>query len=151
MAEHAAVAHSACESGMIRTVVARIHSPGASLLRVPCERQLHQRVAAGAVQIRAYVIAGSDDVVDLLFESVRLFPVEADLIPALVKPSVTLDVGEVALGRLVVKRHGILFITKYIAGCGTTERTAHTRTPVGFRNVRMAIGTQGRVDVPIFS
>ena len=60
---------------------------------------------------RAHVIAGSHHEVNLFLETIRLLPVEADLIPPLVKPSVALGHCEVAVGSFVVERDGILLVT----------------------------------------
>src|SRR5205814_10265609 len=96
-------------------------------------------------------IAGSHDEVNLFLETVRLLSVEADLIPPLVKPSVALDHCEVTVGSFVVERDGVSLITGCIAGCGPAEGTAHARTPVGFRDVRVAVAAYGGIDVVIFS
>src|SRR6185295_1412919 len=80
--EHATVGDGARKAGMIGTVVAGIHRPrpdlrsqSPALLRVPCQRQLHQRIAHGATQERSSVIAGSENEVNLFLDAICLFAV----------------------------------------------------------------------------
>src|SRR5215472_5387153 len=91
VAEHALVGDGSTEGGMIRAVVARVHGPIAAVLGVPGERQFHERIAAGAVQIRAHVIARADHKVDFLFEDVGLLAVETDLVTALIEAAIALE------------------------------------------------------------
>ena len=67
------------------------------------------------------MVAGSDDVVNLFLDAVRLFAIEPDLMTPLIKPPIALDHREVARGRFVVERDGILSVTDCIGDCGTTE------------------------------
>ena len=122
--EHATVRDGPCEAGMILTIVAGIHRPfdgRSAVFRVPRKRKFHESVAAGPVKERLRVIAGSHDEVDLFLETVRLLPVETDLIPPLVKPSGPLDHCEIAVGGFVVEGDGIFRITDCIADCGPAE------------------------------
>ena len=59
------------------------------------------------MQIRARVVAGTQDKVDFLFEAVCRVSVEADLIAALVEVAIALDCREVTVGWLVVVRDAI--------------------------------------------
>ncbi len=55
------------------------------------------------MQIRARVITGSHDEVDLLLHHIDLFAREIDLVTALIVFAVALKHGEIAVRRLVVK------------------------------------------------
>src|SRR5262245_56221635 len=96
---------------------------------------------------RPRVIAGSQDEVNLFFETVRLLAIEAELIPTLVKPSISFRHREVAVGGFVVERDGLLQATDRVVRCRPAERTAHAAATICFRNVRVAVRADGRIDV----
>ncbi len=95
--EHAIVTQRAAEAVMIRTIVARVHRPVASLFGVPCERQFDQLVAGGPMHVRADVITGTQNVVDLLLQHIDLFAIEIDLVSALIVFTIAPEHGEIAV------------------------------------------------------
>src|SRR5260370_15942423 len=101
--EHAIVSYGTAEAVMIGTVVARVHRPVASFFGVPPEWHFDQRAAAGPMQVRACVISGSHDVVDLLLHHIDWLAREVDLVAALVVFAIAPEHGEVAVRWLVVK------------------------------------------------
>src|SRR5438874_2391579 len=64
VAKHAVVSYRTPKTGMIRTIVAWIHRPIASVSCILCKWELDQRIPAGAMQEGANVIPGSHDEMD---------------------------------------------------------------------------------------
>src|SRR5215831_20996374 len=106
---------------MIGTVISRIHRPRTAILHIPGERQFYQRVAARAVQECAYVVPRTKDVVNLLLNTIRLFPIEPDLITALIKPAIPLDHREVAIGCLMIEADSVVFVADCIRVYGAAK------------------------------
>ncbi len=145
VAEHAVVGDGAAEVVVIRTVVAGVHGPVAALLGVPGQGQLDQRIGGGTVQIRARVIAGPHDVVDLLLHHVDLLAGGIELVATLKVLPVALEHGEVAVRRLMVE--GVL-AGEILYGefrRGAIEGSSHAGAAVGFPYVFMTAGTEGGV------
>ena len=135
VAEHAIVRDGAAEAVVIRTVVARVHRPVAALLGVPGQRQFDQRIAGGSMQVRARVIAGAHDVVDLLLHHVDLLAAGIELVAALIIFPVALKHREVAVRRLMVE--GVLVGEIFHHGLwrGAIEGSSHAGAAVGLPHV----------------
>src|SRR5438094_2684112 len=98
------------------------------------------------MHVRARVITGPQDELNFFFEAVRGVAVEAGLIAALIKASVTLDHREITVGRLVVIRDACNRVVRAWPG----EGPAHSGACICFRNCGMAVGTDRRIHVVVF-
>src|SRR5439155_6242468 len=103
VAKHAVVSYRTPETGVIRTIVARIHRPIASVFGIPCKWKLDQRISPGAMQEGAHVAPGSHDEMYFLFHEVRLFSVEANLVTALVVFAVASQHFKITVGCFVIE------------------------------------------------
>src|SRR5580658_7499500 len=144
--EHAIVAYWATEAVMVGTVVARIHRPVASFFRVPTERQLGQRTAGGPMQVRARMVAGSHDEVDLLFHHIHRFAREIHLVAALIVFAIAPEHGEITVRWLVV----IGAFYHVHRRRQERKRSRHARLAVSFRYLAMAAGANPGRDIAGF-
>ena len=125
----------------------RAHRPDAALFRIPAQRQLDEGAAGGAVQIRAGVVAGADDVIDFQLFDILFLAAEADLPAALVEGAVAADHGVVGVGEGVVELVAFGVILHHVGGGGAIEGAAHAGLAIGLRDLGMAGGADARVDV----
>ena len=91
VAKHAAERDPASKILMIRTVVARIHSPVPPFFAVPGDRKFHDLPILRSVEVGSSVIARSDYEVNLFLDDVSLLAVEIGLMPALIVFSIPLN------------------------------------------------------------
>ena len=94
MAKHAFQIDFAAGVGLIGLVIARIHSPVTTVLRVPGERELKERTSAALVQVSPDVISGAQHKIDFLFVYVAFVALIADLVAALIVLAVSLQHGK---------------------------------------------------------
>src|SRR5258707_15154992 len=76
VARHALVGDGSGGTGMVRPIIPRIGRPGASVFRIPSERQLLQRAAAGQAQIGARMITRPQHEIALLLLAARWIAAE---------------------------------------------------------------------------
>src|SRR5881409_1453331 len=127
---------------MIRTVVTRVHRPVAALFGVPRKRQLDQLIAGGPMHVSADVIAGTQNVVDLLLEHIDLFAIGIDLVSALIVFAIAAEHGEIAVRCLMVKGVVLGVVFYGVRGERSIKGSRHTRSPIGLPNVSMTAGAR---------
>src|SRR5881227_2041967 len=93
------------------------------------------------------MIARSDDVVDGLFEKIRLFPVPPDLMALLPEFAVMLSHFVVAIGSLVIQLRVRSEWRGIYPRVGTVEGSPHACPAIRFGNIAMAGGAGGRIHV----
>ena len=94
MAEHTSVGDPAGETGVIGPVITRTHRPVAAILRVPRDWKLYKFSRFPSADVAAGMKAGPEPVVDRRFEVIRGGAVETYLMPAQIRPAVTVGHGE---------------------------------------------------------
>ena len=102
MAEHALGGDGAPEILLIAPVVSRAHRPISRTFAVPAHGQLDQPSLRVAMEEGARVIAGTDHIINLLFDDVGFFAAKADLRAALKQLAVMLQHRVVHSRRLIV-------------------------------------------------
>ena len=147
MAEHAGIVDDAGRSHIIGSVVSRRHRPVATLLRVPTQRQLLQRVVLSAVDVGSDVIAGTDYEVHQLLVDIGFMAVETHLPSALVVFAAAHDHFEVSVGSCVIEGLAELFNSGL--WLEPIERLTHAGLRETCGNASMARRAQGRIDVVI--
>ena len=102
------------------------------------------------MQIGTRVVAGADDVIDLLLNHVGFFSIEADSVATLKELSVMLDHGVGHARGLVIQGVLLNIVFDDVLRRGAIERAAHTRLAVSGSDVVMACGADRWIDVVRF-
>ena len=158
VARHAALVDHATKVEVRRPVVPGTHGPRPATLRVPAQGQLHQPAVGSPVHERPRVVAGTDYVVCVELDYVRLRPTGCSLMATLHERAVPLGDGVMAIRRRVVEaavsrdagqqgaRPGRLVSGQRDPG----ERSGHAGQRVGLCDPDVAAGTRRRVGVALF-
>jgi len=141
VAEEAVVGDGPAEAHMVGAVVARIHRPQPTSVRVPGQRQFHQLPGRRAVQVSAHVIAGTHDVMDFFLHHVHDGTVRPLLMAALIIAAAALDHRKITLRWLVVIRGS------FQRRLETRKGPRHTGARIGRRDLRVAPRALSRIHV----
>src|SRR6185437_16834370 len=100
---NALVVDGALGAGIIATIEAGQHVPGAAVFGIPAERELLQSAARRHVEIGAAMVAGAENVVSGFLFDVGFFAVVIELPAALESLAIVLDHGVIRVRRFVIK------------------------------------------------
>ena len=123
---------------LIAPIVARAHGPRAGALAVPAHREFYELALRCPVKKGSRMIAGADNVIDLLLHGVCFVPVESDSVTAFEKLSVMLNHRVRESGEFVVESIILRVLSDEVLRRRMGKRSTHARLSVGGRDIAVA-------------